>query len=181
MSFVVAVDVGIKNLGLCIFDFQTSKVVLWDNVTLVPSGRYIAAHNVQYVREFVRKYDRYFENAFQIIIERQMRCNMRIIEALIHSMFFDRCIIISARSVKAHYDLSTKNYRDNKQKAVQWASHFVQQNPHVFLEELCASYRTAKKQDDLADSLLMLMYYLDTYSNQLTSGVPDYGVLDELF
>ena len=68
MSFVVAVDVGIKNLGLCIFDFRTSKVVLWDNVTLVPSGRYIAAHNVQYVREFVRKYDRYFENAFQISV-----------------------------------------------------------------------------------------------------------------
>ena len=182
MSYVVAVDVGIKNLGLCIFDFRTTKIVLWENVTLVPSGRYIPAHNVQYVRDFVRKYEQYFQNAFQVIIERQMRCNMRIIEALIQSMHFDRCIVISARSVKAHYDLSTRNYRANKQKAVQWASNFVSQNPQVFLDDIRASYRAAKKQDDLADSLLMLMYYLDTYSNQLTSGITtDYTVLDELF
>ena len=182
MSYVVAVDVGIKNLGLCVFDFQTTKVVLWENVTLVPSGRYIPAYNVQYVRDFVRKYEKYFDNAFQIIIERQMRCNMRIIEAVMQSMYFEKCIVISARSVKAHYDLSTRNYRANKQKAVQWASNFILQNPNVFLDNIHASYRAAKKQDDLADSLLMLMYYLDTYSNQLTSTInTDYTVLDELF
>ena len=172
MSFVIAIDVGIKNLGLCIFDFTTSKVVHWDNVTLVPTGRYIPAHNVQYVRDFVRKYESYFNNAFQIVIERQMRCNMRIIEALIQSMFFETCIVISARSVKAHYDLSTKNYRMNKQKAVTWAKQFTLQNPHAFTDGLVAkSFSGVQKQDDLADSLTMLMYYLDTYSNQLTSGV----------
>jgi len=182
MSYVIAVDVGIKNLGLCIFDFRISKVVLWENVTLVPSGRYIPAHNVQYVRDFVRKYEDYFNNAFQVIIERQMRCNMRIIESLMQSMYFDRCIVISARSVKAHYDLSTRNYRANKQKAVQWATNFIWQNPQVFVDEIRESYRAAKKQDDLADSLLMLMYYLDTYSNQLTSTISaDYTIIDELF
>ena len=62
MSFVVAIDVGIKNLGFCVFDFRTAKIVEWDNVTLVPAGRYIPAHNVQYVREFVRKYEHYFTN-----------------------------------------------------------------------------------------------------------------------
>ena len=39
-----------------------------------------ATHNVQYVRDFVQRYERYFNNAFQILVERQMRCNMRIIE-----------------------------------------------------------------------------------------------------
>jgi len=170
MSYVVAIDVGIKNLGICVFDFRTAKVVEWDNVTLVPSGRYIPANNVQYVRDFVQRFERYFNDAFQVVIERQMRCNMRIVESVLQTMFFDRCLIISARSVKLHYDLSTKNYRANKQRAVLWAKQFVMQNPQAFEPGLPQRvFFGQKKQDDLADSLLMIMYYLDTYSNQLTS------------
>jgi|TARA_Y100000389_G_scaffold200801_1_gene242028 hypothetical protein len=170
MSYVIAIDVGIKNLGLCVFDFRTAKVVAWENVTLVSNGRYIPANNVQYVRDFVQRFSRYFESVFALIIERQIRCNMRIVEAVLQSMFFDKCIIISARSVKVHYDLSTKNYRANKQKAVEWAKRFVQNNPHAFIDDVAAGMLTrASKQDDLADSLLLIMYYLDTYSNHLTS------------
>lgn len=173
MSYVISIDVGIKNLGLCVFDFRIAKVVEWDNVSLVPSGRYIPAYNVQYVRDFVRKYERYFDQAFQVIVERQMRCNMRIVEAVIQAMFYDACIIISARSVKAHYDLSTKNYRANKQKAVVWVKQFIANNAAAFVDGLCArSFACAAKQDDLADSLLLLLYYLDTYSNQLTADEP---------
>ena len=175
MSYVIAIDVGIKNLGLCVFDFKTAKVVEWDNVSLVPSGRYIPAQNVQYVREFVKKYDHYFYSAFRILIERQMRCNMRIIEAVVQAMFFDICTVISARSVKIHYDLSTRNYRLNKHRAVQWAKEFVHNNPTAFMPGLTnRAFSTAPKQDDLADSLLLLMYYLDTYSNQLNTGVPEF-------
>ena len=97
MSYIIAIDVGIKNLGLCIFDFRTAKVVEWQNVSLVSSGRYVPSNNVQYVRDFVRRYERYFDDAFQVVIERQMRCNMRIVESVVHALFYDRCIIVSAR------------------------------------------------------------------------------------
>ena len=170
MSYVIAIDVGIKNLGLCVFDFRTAKVVAWDNVTLVPSGRYIPANNVQYVRDFVKRYGQYFDNAFQVVVERQIRCNMRVVEAILQSMFFDQCVIINARSVKAHYDLSTKNYRANKQKAVAWARQFMQMNPQAFADDVATgALSRSAKHDDLADALLLIMYYLDTYSNQLTN------------
>lgn len=165
--YIIAVDVGIKNLGLCIFDFVTSKVVHWDCVTLVPNGRYIPANNVDYVRSFVCRYEHYFDNASKVLIERQMRCNMRIIEAVLQTMFYKRCLVISPRSVKVHYDLSTKNYRANKQKAVQWASQFKIANPHAFESLALSAWDTKNKKDDLADSLLLVMYFLDTYSNQL--------------
>ena len=162
--FVVAIDVGIKNLGLCVYDFTTSKVVHWDTVSLT-NGRYIPALNVQYVLKFVAKYAVFFEQAVTIVIERQMRCNMRIIEAILETLFYDRCRVIHARSIKAHYKLSTRNYRANKQKAVEWAEAFVNANPSAFT---CADvFRQSAKRDDLADSLLLVMYYLDTYSNQL--------------
>lgn len=175
MRYLIAIDVGIKNLGFCVYDFRSSRVVEWSNVTLVPSGRYIPAHNVQYVRDFVNTFDKYFNEVFHVVIERQIRCNMRIIEAVLHSMFYDRCTVINARSVKLHYGLSMKNYRLNKQRAIEWVNEFTDANPCVFADELVKrSFKVLKKQDDLADSLLLILYYLDTYSNLMTSEEEDW-------
>ena len=164
---IVAIDVGIKNLAICAYSFVTNKVVHWDNVSLVPNGRYVPAMNVQYVRDFVSKHHDLFTNAAVVLVERQMRCNMRIVEAVLQTMFFEKCIVINARCVKAHYNLGTKNYRMNKQKAVQWAHDFATRNPHAFAPGVTTAWSTLSKRDDLADSLLLVMYYLDTYSNQL--------------
>ena len=169
MRYVIAIDVGIKNLGLCVFDFATTKFVFWDNVSLVPNGRYLPADNVQYVRNFVARYESFFNEAAVVLVERQMRCNMRIVEAVIQTLFFDKCVIINARSVKAHYNLGTKNYRLNKQRAVEWADLFVANNPGAFAEGVTQPFAVKHKKDDLADSLLLITYYLDTYSNQLSS------------
>ena len=75
--------------------------------------------------------------------------------------------------MKVHYDLSTKNYRANKQKAVTWAGAFLKANPHAFEASATVNWANNSKQDDLADSLLLIMYYLDTYSNQLTPNLFD--------
>ena len=40
-------------------------------------------------------------------------------------------------------------------------------NPDVFEKQVKERFGVGK-QDDLADALLLLMFYLDTYSNQLT-------------
>jgi hypothetical protein len=94
---------------------------------------------------------------------------MRIVEAVLQTLFYDKCLIISARSVKAHYDLSTKNYKQNKAKAVEWVSNFVKNNPDAFYPAARECFSQRSKQDDLADSLLLVLYYLDTYSNQATN------------
>lgn len=165
--YVISIDVGIKNLGMCVFDLIQGQVVYWKNESLVPDGgKYCPMNNVQYVRDFITKHSAYFGSCGQLVIERQMRCNMRIVEALLHSMFWDRCVVISAHSVKKHYDLSTNNYRGNKLRAVEFVTAFLQRNPTVFAEGV-ASAMNAKKADDLADSLLLVLFYLDTYSNQV--------------
>ena len=170
MRYAVAIDVGIKNLGLCVFDFTKSKFVFWDNVSLVPSGRYVPSNNVLYVREFVDRYRCFFEEASHVLIERQMRCNMRIVEAVLQTLFYDKCIVINARSVKAHYGLGTRNYRMNKARAVEWADLFVHNNSErAFEPHALTAFSTQSKRDDLADSLLLIAYFLDTYSNQSDS------------
>ncbi|AUD57314.1 Holliday Junction Resolvase RuvC [Pleurochrysis sp. endemic virus 2] len=171
MSYIIAIDVGLRNLGLCIFDFTTSQVVVWSKVALVHSGRYMPKNNVQYVLNFIERYDKYFTHAFAVVIERQMRCNMRIVESILQALYYDRCIIVNPRSMKVHYDISTKNYAKNKQKAVDWVQAFSSANPEIFTRGLLDEFRSYKKQDDLADALILCLYYLDTYSNHMTGTV----------
>lgn len=166
MAYVIAIDVGIKNLGLCVFDMLTAKVIKWDNVSLVPGGRYTPALNVQYVLHFISEHKDVFENASAVIVERQMRCNMRIIEAVFQTLYYDRCKVINPRCVKAHYKISMRNYRANKVAAVEWTKEFVRNNPNAFTNGSLQSFN-CRKQDDLADALLLCLYYLDTYSTQL--------------
>ena len=167
MRYAIAIDVGIKNLGMCVFDFVKGKFVFWDNISLVPGGRYIPSNNVQYVKSFVERYQCFFDEASHVLVERQMRCNMRIVEAVLQTLFFDRCVIINARSVKAHYNIGMRNYRLNKARAVQWADDFVKNNgSSAFETHALSAFATQNKRDDLADSLLLVAYYLDTYSNQ---------------
>ena len=85
MGYIVAIDVGIKNIGLCAYDPKLEKFIHWENTSIVPHGRYIPALNVQYVRDFVATHDYLFNNASIVLVERQMRCNMRIIEAVLIS------------------------------------------------------------------------------------------------
>lgn len=165
MQYCIAIDVGIKNLSICVYDSHSNKVVHWDN-TAITDGKYLPMHNVKYVRDFIERHSKYFSFCSTVVVERQMRCNMRIIEAVLQTLYFDRCLVISPRCVKAHYGLAMRNYRQNKEKAVEWARDFVLQNAGVFCEGVVAHYQKQAKRDDLADSLLLLMYYLDTYSNQ---------------
>ena len=167
MRYIVSIDVGVKNCGICVFDFLSGTVIFWDNVSLA-SGRYVPAENVAYVRDMVSRYSSFFEDASHVLVERQMRCNMRIIEAVIQSMFFDKTIILSPHQVKAHYGLCTRNYRLNKKKAVEWAAQFIEANPGAFAHGVADGFER-KKQDDLADSLLLITYYLDTYSKQVAN------------
>jgi hypothetical protein len=52
MRYVIALDVGIRNMGMYVYDFTCNKIVYWDNVPLM-TGRYVPMNNVQYVRQFL--------------------------------------------------------------------------------------------------------------------------------
>ena len=177
MRYVVAIDVGVVNLGICVFDFRTSKIVFWDNVSLTKGGRYRPTENVKYVRDFVQKYEEFFEDALAVLVERQMRCNMRIIEAVLQTLYYERCHVIAPRSIKAHYKISGRSYAANKKLAVEWVAGFLDRNVSSFAEQAAATAEQfasmKKKRDDLADAMLLLLYYLDTYSNSMRVDIPD--------
>ena len=159
MRYLIAIDVGVRNLGFCVFDIQTEKVVDWRNVALCTTHNYVPGDNVGLVMHFVRENAQWFSQCAKLIIEKQIRCNMRIIEAVFHTLFFDKCVVVHAKNVKMHFNTSMKNYKDNKRRAVE----FVTANLPAFAPEWQLSFEDNKKKDDLADALLLIQYFRNTF------------------
>jgi len=164
--YIIAIDVGIKNLAFICYNVKTREIDCWDNVTICGDDKYMPYNNVDYMYTFVAKYDNYFNHAIKVIIERQMRANMRIIESILHTMFFPICTIISAKEVKMHYDLSTRNYRQNKKAAVEYiAAQLETQEACISNHTYCLErLSTHTKKDDMADAMLLLLFYLQTHN-----------------
>ena len=91
-----------------------------------------------------------------------MHCRMRIIEAVLQTLFYDKCMVVPPMNVKRLFGTWRGTHWRNKQAAVEWCAAFLANNPSV-----ADASRFVGKRDDMADSLLLVLYYLDTYSNQL--------------
>ena len=158
MLLIVAIDVGIKNLGYCAIRSEPSKLVYevieWANEQLT-EGSYQPMKNVDYIQSFVQRHAHLLEEAQLIVIERQMRVNMRIIEAVLHALHYDRCIVVPARTIKAHYGLCMRNYRLNKLAAVDHVHKLLESTRSDWLP----FFVSARKKDDLADAFLMAHFF----------------------
>jgi hypothetical protein len=66
--YIISIDVGIKNLGICVFDLMKGQVVFWQNESLIPDGgKYIPMNNVQYVRAFVERHIAYTAGLHRVL------------------------------------------------------------------------------------------------------------------
>lgn len=159
----IAIDVGIKNLGFCVYDIEQGCVVDWRNVSLCNGHRYVPGDNVSIVMQFIRDNGAWFQHCNKLIIEKQIRCNMRIIESVFHTLFYDKAVLVHARNVKMHFGTSCCNYKENKRKAIE----FVNANLSAFVTDasLKQAYEGATKKDDMADALLLIHYYKNTFVN----------------
>ena len=166
--YIIGLDIGVVNLGLAVFDLHSHQFCLLTNVRLVPKGnRYYPSENVKLVRNFINEYREYFDNAHRIVLERQMRCNMRIIESVLHAMHYDITTIVNARSVKVHFGISVtgagNHYAENKRRAVDWARNYISEREDLADSVITKEFRTCSKSDDIADAMLMVVYYLRTF------------------
>lgn len=157
MKLVVGIDVGIKNLAFCALsagDDGRFEIKEWANEHLT-EGNYLPLKNVEYIRAFVQRHAALLAEADLVVVERQMRVNMRIIEAVLHALFFAKCVVVQARTVKAYYGLCMRNYRLNKQAAVEHVTKLLQQADSSWLP----CFEVMRKKDDLADAFLMAHYF----------------------
>ena len=163
-DYVLGIDVGIRNLGLCAFDLRTGRVAHWARVPLLPANHPIRAGRLPtYVQQFLTSHAALFEHASKIVIEHQLRGLMKSLEQMLHLKFFERVLIVQPRALKAHYGCATGNYEQNKRAAERWARGLVAAEPELFEPVALESFVSEAKQDDMADALMLVCFFRDTY------------------
>ena len=150
---ILAIDVGIRNIAHCAM--ENGRVVAWANEPLC-DGNYAPADTVRHVMAYVRRHKSLLDAADKVVIERQMRVNMRVVEAALHALFYDKCAVVHARSVKQRYGLCKRNYRLNKQAAVRFVETLLAERPEC---PWTVHFDRSRKQDDLADAYVMALFF----------------------
>jgi hypothetical protein len=74
-------------------------------------------------------------------------------------------MVVQAQHVKLHFGLNKRDYRKNKKAAVDFVNEQMEHSePYIpNLHTWNAHWVQEGKQDDLADALIMLMYYVRTF------------------
>ena len=101
----------------------------------------------------------------RIIVEQQLRSNMKAVQWMIHITHFDSVRVVRPQDVKRHYQISTSTYDENKRAAVTWTLARVRQHAEEFDADCIRQFFASHKKDDLADALMLVRYVLDTYTD----------------
>jgi len=162
----LSIDVGIKNLGICIVD-SLGTILFWQIITLSQQPKEDICSCL------FRSLDNFdLLNADIVLIEKQPSRNnkMRIIEAFLHSYFIikgkcnDQSPIKNSIIYSAKHKLGSntfkgkRSYTERKRLSVTRTKEYIDRtNQARWAIEL---FQNCKKKDDLADSLLQALSYI---------------------
>lgn len=149
---VLGIDPGLINVGWAIVE----------NGTLVTCGVFNMTHKVpvkerkQYAR-LVKRFMRYkmFRTCDVVVIERQMSGKLRVVANSFLCFNWGKSYLVSPRAVRNHHGISMSNYKANKRAS-------VARVPKYMTGRQVARFREAKKRDDMADAILIALYWYET-------------------
>lgn len=160
---LLSIDVGIRNLAMCMIDEKTQVIKYWDVAGIPPQhkdGLYPCFREHLEERKWVL-------DASTILIEKQPGQNktMKTVENFLHAYF----VIKSPNSETIIYDARHKvpdvagsgkaRYRQRKQTAIARCKDFVEQGPSN--KNWIEHFKKSKKKDDLADTVLQALSYIN--------------------
>ena len=160
---LLSIDVGIRNLAMCMIDESTQAIKYWDVSGIPPEhkdGLYPCFREYLEERKWVL-------DASTILIEKQPGQNktMKTVENFLHAYF----VIKSPKSETIIYDARHKvpgvagsgkaRYRQRKQTAIARCKEFVEQGPSN--KNWIEHFTKSKKKDDLADTVLQALSYIN--------------------
>jgi hypothetical protein len=161
---ILSIDVGIKNLAMCLIEERTKLVLEWD-VSGVPPQ-----HADGLFRTLIRHLDAkpWTLTAKTILIEKQPGQNktMKSVENLLHVYFLLKCptsetIIYDARhKVPDVVGRGKVQYRKRKQAAIDRCRLFLNEEPNRHWRE---NFIQSQKKDDLADTVMQALSYIERW------------------
>ena len=158
---LLSIDVGIRNLAMCLIEESTKLVLQWDVSGVPPQceNLFVSLRNHLDERPWLL-------TAQTILIEKQPGQNktMKSVENFLHTYF----IIKSPKSETIIYDARHKvpdvagagkaRYRQRKQAAIDRCRLFLNEEPNKHWREL---FVHSKKKDDLADTVMQALSFIN--------------------
>lgn len=168
---VLAFDPGLKNLGFALV--ENGKLIRFGVMDVQKNVEKKQQKNYSYLMHRISR-SHMFRTADVIIVERQMNQKMRCIATALICFAWPRGILVSPRSIKIHHGISMRNYRKNKAASVQRAPEYMSKRSR-------ARFRNLKhKRDDIADAVMMAMWYVETQGTEIPEQVRLMDSDDEL-
>jgi hypothetical protein len=153
---VIGIDPGIKNLGWSVYDTEKCHFLSFGRYNLTKD--HPKADHTKYadlVASFIQKSKHVFDMADAVCIEMQMIAKMKVIETAFYCFFHEKAHRVSMRSVRCHFEISTKKYKTNKKASIDVvpALPISSQNKQWFARF------DKKKRDDVADAMLIALWW----------------------
>lgn len=147
---IVAVDPGLRNFGYAIVDngelVEFDSICIWD---MVPKNK---RKDYAYIAHCLVEKTTFFDNCDVVLIERQMQARMKLIACALRCFFWEKAYMLAPIRVKKHFKISMSDYKKNKNASILCVQKF-------FNSEQMKKFQKHKKKDDIADAVLMALYY----------------------
>jgi len=167
---ILSIDVGIKNLAMCLLDETTNHIDMWDVSGVPPEssdGLFLCLRNHLDAKPWVL-------TANTILIEKQPGKNkkMKSVENFLHAYFIIKCpdsttVIYDARHKVPDVCGAGKTlYRQRKNTAITRCGEFLDKDD--INAEWREHFRKSKKKDDLADTVLQALSHVPTKAPKKT-------------
>ena len=154
------IDPGFKNMGVCIAEGDPFNIVFLDKVNIYRVDgveyKYDPKHAIPLLKKYIERNRSLFESVDVFLIENQMaRAMYRVqygLEGLLQS--YGRATCVHPATVKAYFKTSKKDYKKNKNAAVQYCdSRLAKTESHKFRK-----FTRGMKADDVADAIMLCQY-----------------------
>jgi len=153
---VVGIDPGIINLGWSVYDTEKCHFLSFGRYNLTkdqPKTKHTKYADL--VKDFIHASKDVFAMADAVCIEIQMMAKMKVIETAFYCLLHDKAHRVSMRSVRCHFDISTKKYSTNKKASI----NIVPSLPISSQNKDWFARFDKKKRDDVADAILIALYW----------------------
>ena len=180
---VCGIDIGIKNLAVCVTESATNSIVYLKRIDLFDGNRPEPKQIIYCAEQYFRAND-IFKSVRLCIIENQMQQTMHKVAYALEALFAQFCRAHSVHPVKIKNHFGTrklKGYKQNKNAAVEWIrANLVGANLALFNEvdgknddvsrimrgvtALSNILFINKKTTQVADSIMLAQYGIEHYN-----------------
>lgn len=168
---ILSIDPGLKNLGWSVYDTSSESFKSFGRYNLLTDQPKAKHTKYTYlVHSFIEASKPVFETADIVCIEIQMVAKFKVIAAAFECFLWGRSHMVSPRSVRCHFDISTGNYSKNKKASVA----IVPSLPIPPKNKQWFEKFDKNKRDDVADAMLIALYWAQKHAPEAQKHAPEH-------